>query len=277
MKVAWFTPVTGDDPVVDYSRGVLAAMAQLCEPLLCCNQRPERFPAEVRVVDLKAQPEAVSELRPVDAIFYNLGDDFRQYAWIFDMVERHPGIVVLHDASLHRFFLGYHLQHLHRADLYISRMAEHYGVAGLRAAQRVLGPRLDPESIRVDGADVVRYTFTEEVLRSARGVVVHSASHVAMVRRLWDGPVCEASLPAQRAAATSEAVQYYARDLLRFAEQDAYAADAEPLVVATLRPVAERLAIHIGETLFSLGARLDSPGVERVIREATSLLWPASG
>ena len=275
MKVAWFTPVR-DGAIVGYSRGVLAAMVRLCEPHLFCDGPPDRFPAGVPVADLAARPQALSDLPSFDAVFYNLGNDVRQHAWIFDIARLHPGIVVLHDLTLHRFFLDYYLQHLRRPDLYVTRMAEHYGITGLTTAHRVLGPWFDPEDARVDDDDLLRYTFTEEALRSASGVVVHSRWHGAIVRTLWRGPVCEASLPAQRASASSGA-RDYAREVLRFAEQDAWAAGAEPLAHDASRAVAERIAIQIGETLASLGVTPDSPGVDAVIREARSLLWPLPG
>ena len=202
MRVAWFTPV-GDGAIADYSRGVLAAMVRLCEPRLFCVGPPDRFPAGIPAADLAARPQALSDLSSFDAVFYNLGNDFRQHAWIFDIARLHPGIVVLHEVTLHRFFLDYYLQHLRRPDLYITRMAEHYGISGLTTAHRVLGPWFDPESARVDDDDLLRYTFTEEALRSARGAVVHSRWHGAIVRRLWSGPVCEAWLPAQRPSASS--------------------------------------------------------------------------
>ena len=84
MKIAWFTPVTGDDPIVDYSRGVLTAMADECEPVLWCDRPPLGFPITLQVVDVEAQPEARSELPSFDAVFYNLGEDYHQYGWIFE-------------------------------------------------------------------------------------------------------------------------------------------------------------------------------------------------
>ena len=235
MRVAWFTPVR-DGAIVDYSRGVLAAMLRLREVHLFCNGPPDRFPAGIPAADLAAGPQALSDLSSFDAVFYNLGNDFREHAWIFDIARLHPGIVVLHHLTLHRFFLDYYLQHLRRPDLYITRMVEHYGIAGLTTAHRVLGPWFDPESARVDDADLLRYTFTEEALRSARGAVVHSRWHGAVVRELWSGPVCEAWLPTQRASASSVPAETQGDEL-----------DDHRITLMTLGPVEPRS--HVADVI----------------------------
>jgi glycosyltransferase involved in cell wall biosynthesis len=406
--------------------------------------------------DVAAEPRGLGDLPTFDAVFYNLGNDASEHAWIFDIARLHPGIVVLHDGTMHQFFADYYLHHLRRPDLYIRRMAEHYGISGLRTAERALGPWFDAErvAVAVDDDDLTRCTFTEEVLRSARGAVVHSGGHARFVESVWSGPVCATWLPAQRPSASAvaggtrrdergrrratlmtldavdpsshvidvidvlaedaalaartryviagwcdvadpyvaalktaiaergldEAVRLlgdlrptdidewarhtdvfvnlrypddagrstslmyqlpfgkpvvaydvgsivevpnealvkvrvgdkaalrrnlreladnlarrqaigaaakhfadrhptreYARELLRFAEQDACPAGAEPLAQAAAHAIAERIGTGIGETLASLGAIPSSPGVDTVIREAARLLWPPSG
>jgi Glycosyl transferases group 1 len=178
-------------------------MLRLCEPHLFYVGSPNRFPAGIPATDVAAEPQTLSHISAFDVVFYNLGNDVRQHAWIFDIARVHAGIVVLHEVSLHRFFLGYYLQHLRRPDLYIARMAEHYGITGLTAAHRAVGPWFDPESAQVADDDLLHYQFTEEALRSARGSVVHSRWHGAIVRKQWRGPVCETWLPAQRPTASS--------------------------------------------------------------------------
>jgi len=232
VKVAWFTPVTGDTPIVEYSRGVLETMAERCEPVLCCTRPPERFPIGVRVVDFEAKPDAISELPSCDAVFYNLGNDFREHAWIWEVSQRHPGIVVLHTVMLHRMFLDYYLRYLRRADLYVSRMVEHYGIAGLRAAHRELGPRFDPEAAQVADDYLCRYAFTEEALSAATGVVVHSRWHGAIVRRRWSGPVCDVWPPAQRPTASSIPTRTQGDDL-----------DEARITMMTLGPVEPRTGV----------------------------------
>jgi glycosyltransferase involved in cell wall biosynthesis len=243
LRVAWFTPLR-DGAIADYSRGVLAAMIRLCEPHLFCEGPSDRVPAGIAVTDLAARPEAVSELASFDAVFYNLGDDFRQHPWIFDVARRHPGIVVLHDGSLHRFFLDYYVQQLGRPDLYITRMAEHYGIAGLTTAHRILGPWLDPESARIQDRDLLTYTFIEEALRRARGAIVHSRWHGAIARKLWSGPVCESWLPIQRPSAPFVPADTRSEGL----------AD-RPITLMMLGPVEPRA--HVAEVIELLAEDLD--------------------
>ena len=171
----------------------------------CSDRKPDRFSPEVRVRDLSLEPEAITELDSFDTVFYNLGNDAAQHAWILDIAGRHPGVAILHNVTLHSLFLGYYLRHLRQPDLYIARMAECYGIEGLRSAHRILGPGLDGVALRVEDDDLFRYTFTEEALHSATGAVVHSHWHAEIVRRLWAGPVCEAWLRRNRRVAQRRA------------------------------------------------------------------------
>jgi hypothetical protein len=276
LKIAWFTQVRGDGEIVEYSRRVLAAMVEVCEPRLCCAEPPERFPPAVPVVDLGASPQALWDIGPIDAVFYVLGNDVLQHAWTFEMARAYPGIVVLRDLTLHPFFIDYYLRHLCRPDLYVARMAEHYGLAGLTAAHRILGPSLDPLSARVEDEDLLRYTFTEEALRSASGAVVHSGSHGALVREVWHGPVHEAWLPgaAGRCAETDRSASKYAQELLGFAAQQSADGAVDYFAQIASRAIAERLATQIGQALGSLGAKPGSLGLEAVIAEAGRMLSP---
>jgi hypothetical protein len=278
LRIAWFTSVTAEGDAAEYSRWVLGAMAQLCEPCLCCTQPPHGFPVTVPVVNLGSDPEALWDLGPLDAVFYVIGNDVRQHAWTFEMARTHPGIVVLLDPTLHLFFLDYYVRHLRRTDLYLTRMAEHYGLEGLVAAHRILGPSRDAAGARPEDRELRRYTFTEEALRLATAAVVHSPWHAALTTRAWNGPVYETRLPAAAGTGLESepgAVQY-AEGLLRFAEQHCLPHAADYFALSASRGVAERMAIQIGHTLGSLGAKPGSQQVEALITEAARLLPPPS-
>jgi hypothetical protein len=278
VKIAWFTAVTGTGAVADYSRWVLAAMPQLCEPCLCCSNPPEGFPAAVPVLDLGADPEALWDVGPLDAVFYVLGNDLQHDAWTFEMARIYSGIVVLLEPTLHPFFLDYYGRHLRRPDLYVTRMAEHYGLEGLMAGHDILGPSFDPAGARVSDEDLRRYTFTEEALRSADGAVVHSSMHGVLARRVWGGLVHETEFPvasATRPPAERNALAY-ARSLLSFAEQLRLPRVTDYFERRASQAVADRMATQIGQTLGSLGSEPGSPQVEAVIAEARQLLPPPS-
>jgi hypothetical protein len=277
LRIAWFTPVSGREPVVEYSRAVLGAMTQLCEPVLCCNRAPEGFPTEIPVVDLAAGSRPRPEPCSVDAVFYVLGNDLEHHAWIFEMSRDHTGIVVLRDRTLHSFFLAYYLERLGRPDLYITRMTRYYGLAGLATAHRVLGPWFDVRDARLEPEDLLRYTFTEEAVWGASGAVV-DGGHGSLVRSVWGGPVHEAMPPAgDERSAGERSMLEYARGLLRFAEGVASGTPVDPLAAAHARAVSEQMATHVGTLLGSLGAKPNSPGIEAVISKATGLLSPAAG
>lgn len=235
MRVAWFASVR-DGAIAEYSRGVLAAMVRLCEPRLFCHGSPERLPAGIAVTDLAAESEALAELPTFHAVFYNLGNDLREHGWIFDVARTHPGVVVLHDLSLHRLFLDYYLEHLRRPDLYVARMADQYGLAGLTTANRVLAPWFHAGSPRADDADLLRYTFIEEALQSARGTVVHSQWRGTIAKELWSGPVCAMWPPPQRPSASSVPAQ-----------KPSEAVDDGAITVMTLSPVDPRS--HVADVI----------------------------
>jgi len=276
LKIAWFTPVNGRDPVVEYSRVVLGAMTQLCEPLLCCNRPPEGFPSEIPVVDLAAGSHPRLDPWSADAVFFVLGNDLRHHAWIFEKSRAHTGIVVLRDRTLHTFFLAYYVKRLRRPDLYITRMTQYYGLAGLATAHSVLGPRFDFRDARLEPEDMLRYTFTEEALWGASGAVVDSGGHGSVVRRSWSGPVHEATLPAaDERSASDRPILDYARGLLRFAQGVAAGTPVDRLADAQSRAVTEQMATHVGTLLGSLGAK-PTPQIEDVISKAARLLSPTA-
>jgi hypothetical protein len=281
LRIAWFTPVTGDDPVVQYSRAVLSAMTELCEPVLCCNAPPERFPSDVLVVNtaVATAPQGLTDLGSFDAVFCVLGNVLDQYVWIFERIRAHRGIVVLRDLTLHHFFLDYYLRHLRRPDLYVTRMAEHHGVDGLATAQLVLGPWLDTRDLRIEDQDLLRFTFFEEALRSASGAVVHCGRQAALVRKTWTGPICETRLPSEPptlspASAATQTAKEYVQDLLRYAEELGRNAELDRVAETECHAAAERVASMIGEILKSLGAKPSSRGVDSVIAEAARLVSP---
>ena len=103
--------------------------------------------------------EPWAALNVADVTVYHIGNNARFHGWIWDVAQRHPGVVVLHDTGL-REFLTAHLRH-------------------------------DEEEV----SRLVEIGATAATLERARGAVVHSSAafeHVAPLRRC---PVVQLELP----------------------------------------------------------------------------------
>ena len=118
----------------------------------------------------------VAQARRYDRVLYHFGNsEFHQH--MFDLLEKVPGIVVLHD-----FFL--------------SGLIAHMDVTGVmphqwsRELYRSHGyPALRDRFVAADTADVVwAYPCSASVVQNSIGVIVHSPSTVELARR-WYGPL----------------------------------------------------------------------------------------
>jgi glycosyltransferase involved in cell wall biosynthesis len=135
----------------------LPALAEYFEVALWA-ERPYWSPALEAHAHVRAwEGEPWAELNAADATLYHIGNNARYHGWIWDIAQRHSGIVVLHDTGLHEFLLAHLEEHPH---------------AGLSAA----------------GATAV-------TLERARGAVVHSGAAFQHVAALRLCPVVQLDLP----------------------------------------------------------------------------------
>jgi glycosyltransferase involved in cell wall biosynthesis len=191
MRLAWFTPASGESGIVEYSRRVLRALRPICEPVLFSDGPAEGFPEDVEAIDFAANPQALEQLNSFDAVFYNLGNNVQYHGAIWEVSNAHPGILVLHDRVLQHFFLGYYADRAQNPDAYRQRMSALYGVQGKLVAAQMLDRHRRPDL----DTELLEYSFIEDAVRRAQGVVVHSAWHAEAVRATWGGPICTLWLP----------------------------------------------------------------------------------
>lgn len=126
---------------------------------------------------------------------YNLGNN-QLHRTIYERALRVPGVVVIHDAVLHHFFLG----SMTEGD-YIQEFAYNYGAWSEGLARSLWRDRARSAS----DPRYFRFPMLRRICEASRSVVVHNAAAAAMVRQhapaarvyeiphLWD----EVALPAQ--------------------------------------------------------------------------------
>ena len=173
MKVAYVSPLPPErSGIADYSSLLLPALANELD--VDVVRRGRRLP------------------RGADVVLYHLGNDVDAHGWIFGLLQRQRGVVVLHDFVLHHLMAGLTVG---RGDGegYLELLQAEAGIAGRLLGHGVLDGSIPPlwESRPQD------FPLVGSVLERADGVIVHSsyvARHVRM--RRYDGPIWQIPHPA---------------------------------------------------------------------------------
>ncbi len=194
-RIAWISPFPPDrGGIGDYSATIVQALAHRAEVDLWTDEpiAPD-LADDFRVVDFRREPWRTADLPGYDALIYNVGNHPGFHGALVDLLQDHPGIVILHDMALNNLFLG----HLGRAR-YLARLLPRYGARGAlwfaRNAARYAAARLPLARRLVPGGfafvDEQRFTFHEDVTGRATGLVVHSDYvRTALRARGHGGPV----------------------------------------------------------------------------------------
>jgi glycosyltransferase involved in cell wall biosynthesis len=166
MKLAYLSPLPpSPSGVADYSAALLPELAREAEIDLFYDE-----PALVASLPRGARSgvRSVREFESLHAryaaVIYHMGNSAHHDA-IYDALLRYPGIVVLHDGTLHHFFVD---RTLHRGDgpSYLREMAYAHGEAGYDAAVLIArGAGIFP---------FYRFPLIRRAVDRAQGVIVHS-------------------------------------------------------------------------------------------------------
>ncbi len=152
MRLAYLSPLPpATSGIADYSAALLPELARQVE------------------VDAFSEPGQRS-LAHYDAVIYQLGNSAHHGA-IYDALVQYPGILDLHDGTLHHFFVDRTL-HRGNAPAYLREMAYAHGAEGYDIATAI-----------VRGAGIYpfyRFPLIRRAVDLAMGVIVHSET----IRRL---------------------------------------------------------------------------------------------
>jgi glycosyltransferase involved in cell wall biosynthesis len=122
------------------------------------------------VVDYQGHPSALDTLPDYDAVLYHIGNDYRYHSGIYAAMQRHPGILVLHDFALQDFFLGM-ARHQGQMNIYFDEIEGGHGRRERLKAEEHFKRGAAPfhESAPLE------FPLNARLARSAEGVIVHSA------------------------------------------------------------------------------------------------------
>lgn len=133
MRIAYFSPLPpANTGVADYSATLLPELARHADITVFSDNDP--------VLSANHKTRPISEFAPrvneFDARIYQLGNS-PHYTTIYETLLKFAGTVVLHDGTLHHFFMDRLLYHHDRVG-YLREMTYSHGVYGYEMAQAVL-------------------------------------------------------------------------------------------------------------------------------------------
>ena len=180
MKIAFFSPLNPiQSGISDYSEELLLALH---------GARAGGSPVDIDLfIDKGYKPSNTEVVRrfdvrqgrafgrvagQYDSLVYQVGNS-AAHAYIYDALLKHPGVVVMHEFVLHHLRVWMTLNNGKRKE-YMAVMERQYGAEGLDAARRVLLGQY-PEAL-------FNYPLSDEVIRAARGLIVHSRYMEGLVK-----------------------------------------------------------------------------------------------
>ncbi|MGB7926334.1 MAG: glycosyltransferase [Pyrinomonadaceae bacterium] len=193
MRLNWFSPLPpAATDIAHYTTRTLDALGTQAEVTLWTDQdgwdNDLEKHASVRRYKLRRMPWA--ELNRGDMSIYHIGNNPLFHGSVWQVSQRHPGIVVLHDLRLHQLFESLYRGRWRDLEAYLVQMEFYYGERGRRDAAAWAAhqkPGIDEMA--------ERYPLTMLALENALGVLVHTEEAFHQLNSMNRWPVAYAPLP----------------------------------------------------------------------------------
>ncbi len=192
MRLNWFSPLPpAKSGIADYTRQLLPTLTAVAEVVLWTDQEHwdpavEAY-AEVQAYRLQEMPWA--EVNRATMSIFHIGNNHRFHGPIWQVSQRHAGLIVLHDVALQQFFAGLFREQWHDRMGYLELMERYYGATGRQDAEDFWAGRLTIEYL------AEQYRLTRYAMDHALGVLVHSQHSFDELRHDSPCPLSYAPLP----------------------------------------------------------------------------------
>ncbi|RED57638.1 glycosyltransferase family 4 protein [Cohnella lupini] len=181
-RIAYFSPLNPiRSGISDYSEDLLPLLGDAYHIDIYI---PNAFIVENKTIaerfDIKFYSEFVLNYKDkrYDSILYHMGNNYEAHHGIYDFMLQYPGIVILHDYSLHHFFAAKTLV-LGDQEGYREEMFYSHGEQGLQAADKFIKGKIPP----IWENDSLNYPMNLRVLDRSAGVIVHSEFAKNLLRK----------------------------------------------------------------------------------------------
>jgi glycosyltransferase involved in cell wall biosynthesis len=187
IKIALFSPLKPvKSGIADYVEEMLFELAEYMNIDILVSRDTEPETQKIKK-HFKIIPFEKKKFRPddYDEIVFQMGNSYLPHKYMHEAMKEIEGIVVLHDYVLQGFYAGMYFT-TRDFSAYSSILKKFYGYKGEKIAKDIASRSPRPIWDTEEGMD---YPLNEEVISSAKALIVHSDFVRNKIKENWDKPV----------------------------------------------------------------------------------------
>ena len=192
MRLNWFSPLPpAKSGIADYTRQLLPSLTTAADIALWTDQEQwdPALEAYAEVHAYRFQEMPWTEVNRATMSIFHIGNNHRFHGPIWQVSQRHAGLIVLHDVALQQLFAGLFREQWHDRMGYLELMERFYGATGRQDGEDFWAGRLTIEYM------AEQYRLTQYVMDPALGVLVHNQRSYDELRHDCPCPLSYAPLP----------------------------------------------------------------------------------
>lgn len=222
MRIAWFTPFAKTSAI-----GKISAL--ICEELAAEHQVDIWAPGKDDQIETNLPVKRFSaDLKPdmlleYDFVVYDLGNFAGFHRDIYDVSQKVPGIVILHDQTMASFWGQYYcIQEFggdgeHGVEQYRRMVREYYGEGAALAVDEAVRSGLYPFYAHTS---LEGYSFLEPTVQNAKGIFTHAGFFCEKLRDITNTPMDFSYLPCSVPEQEEKNVPKELADILKRAREE---------------------------------------------------------
>jgi glycosyltransferase involved in cell wall biosynthesis len=193
MKISWFSPVPPDHTdIANYTMRLMPVLVRAFDTEVYSESKTcdDQLKALCPVNHFTAERIDWKALNRGGIPVYHIGNNIHFHAEIIKACRMCPGIVVMHDLSIHETILNLCLKHGYGKVEYFSILNRFGGKNAVNMGKAFLEEKTgDTNQLSAS------YPLFEYVLNSARGVIAHNPQIISKLQTFCKAPIMYAPLP----------------------------------------------------------------------------------
>ena len=170
-KLNWFAPLPpAKTDIANYTFRILPELTKYVDIVLWTEETKwdKQLEQYAQVKCYQLNNIRWSDINDADLNVYHIGNNSLFHSSIWEISNKCPGIVVLHDFTLHEFFFGIYKEQKRNKYAYLQIMSRYYGQENKKIAQDFWDGKLNTEFMAKN------YPLTDLAINNAVGVITHN-------------------------------------------------------------------------------------------------------